>query len=219
MDRRDASDARPIVVAVDGPAASGKGTLARRLAKRYGLHYLDTGLLYRAVALRVLRERRDPTDQAGAEAIAGGIDLAALDDPELRDEPVSQLASVVAAYPGVRAALLARQRALANQAPGAVLDGRDIGTVVCPDATVKLFLEAGVEERAKRRLNELRNRGDNGIKSRVLQDMKARDARDRARDAAPLKAAHDAIVIETDDLGPNEVFARAVEIIAARLGG
>lgn len=209
----------PLVIAVDGPAASGKGTLARRLAAHYGLNYLDTGLLYRAVAHRVMREGRDPADAAGAEAVAHEVDLAALDDPALRDEAVSQIASVVAAYPGVRAALLARQRALANTLPGAILDGRDIGTVVCPDARVKIFLEASVEARAARRLKELRNRGDNGIKSRVLQDMKARDARDRAREAAPLKAAQDAFVIETDDLGPDEVFACAVDIIASRLGG
>jgi cytidylate kinase len=204
---------------VDGPAASGKGTLARRLAAHYGLNYLDTGLLYRAVAHRVVCEGRDPADAVGAEAVAHEVDLAALEDPALRDEAVSQIASVVAAYPGVRAALLARQRALANTLPGAILDGRDIGTVVCPDAHVKIFLEASVEARAARRLKELRNRGDNGIKSRVLQDMKARDARDRAREAAPLKAAQDAFVIETDDLGPDEVFARAVGIIASRLGG
>jgi len=213
------SGSPPIIIAVDGPAASGKGTLARRLAARYGLHYVDTGLLYRAVALRVLGEKRDPSDEAGAAKIAGNIDLAMLDDPGLRDEEVSQLASVVAAYPDVRAALLVRQRALAATPPGTVLDGRDIGTVVCPDAPVKIFLEASVEIRAARRLKELQNRGDDGIKSRVLQDMKSRDARDRARDVAPLRAAHDAIVIETDDFGPDEVFARAVEIIGSRFDG
>ncbi len=205
------------MIAVDGPAAAGKGTLARRLAERYGLRHLDTGLLYRAAALRLLRAGSDPAQAAAAAAAAAGVTDDDLADPALRDEDVGQAASVVAAHGAVREALLGLQRAFAARAPGAVLDGRDIGTVVCPDARVKLYLEASTEVRAARRLCELRSRGVESIDSRVLDEIMARDARDRRRSAAPLKPAADACSIDTSALDADEVFERAVAIVDSRL--
>ena len=209
--------APPLVIAVDGPAAVGKGTLARRLAAHYGLHHLDTGSLYRATALRVLRSGGDPAAEAEAEAAANGITDDDLGDPALRNEDVGQAASVVAAHGAVRRALLGYQRAFAARPPGAVLDGRDIGTVVCPDAQVKFYLEASAEVRAARRLCELRSRGVESIESRVLDEIIARDARDRRRSAAPMKPATDACRIDTTALGPDDVFEQAVAIVDARL--
>ena len=206
----------PLVIAVDGPAAAGKGTLARRLAARYGLRHLDTGLLYRACALRLLRAKGDPAAPAAAAVAAGGITGADLADPALRDEEIGQAASVVAAHGAVREVLLGWQRAFAAQPPGAVLDGRDIGTVVCPDARVKLYLAASAEVRAARRLCELRSRGVESIESRVLDEILARDARDRRRSAAPLKPAADACRIDTSTLDPDAVFERAVAIVDSR---
>ena len=206
-----------LVIAVDGPAASGKGTLARRLAQRYGLRHLDTGLLYRATALRLLRANGDPAQAADAAAAAGGITDADLKDPALRAEDVGQAASVVATHGAVRHALLGLQRTCAARPPGAVLDGRDIGTVVCPGAQVKLYLEASAQVRARRRLCELRSRGVESIESRVLDEIEARDARDRRRSAAPLKPAADASRIDTSALDADEVFARAVAIVDWRL--
>src|SRR5215469_6852541 len=166
----------PFVVAIDGPAASGKGTLARRLAERFGLAHLDTGKLYRATAHLVLAEGGDPADPKTASEAARRVDMASLDDPALLTEAVAQASSVVAAIPGVRAALLERQRDFAAHPPaaarGAVLDGRDIGTAVCPGATVKLFVTASPEARAERRVRELRGRGAAVIYGDVLQDMK-----------------------------------------------
>ena len=205
------------MIAVDGPAAVGKGTLARRLAKHYGLRHLDTGSLYRATALRVLRSGGDPAAEAEAEAAANGITDDDLGDPALRNEDVGQAASVVAAHGAVRRALLGYQRAFAARPPGAVLDGRDIGTVVCPDAPVKFYLEASTEVRAARRLCELRSRGLESIESRVLDEIIARDARDRRRSAAPMKPAADACRIDTTALGPDDVFEQAVAIADARL--
>ena len=207
----------PLVIAVDGPAAAGKGTLARRLATHYGLRHLDTGLLYRATALRVLKAGGDPTRATEAASAARGISDSDLVDPALRDEEVGQAASVVATHGAVRKALLAYQRAFAGHPPGAVLDGRDIGTVVCPDARVKLYLEASAEVRAARRLCELRSRGVESIESNVLDEIIARDARDRRRSAAPMKPAADACRIDTSALGPDEVFEQAVAIVDARL--
>ena len=207
----------PLVIAVDGPAAVGKGTLARRLAAHYGLRHLDTGSLYRATALRVLRAGGDPEEEAQAAAAAGGITDEDLDDPALRNEDVGQAASVVAVHGAVRQALLGYQRAFAARPPGAVLDGRDIGTVVCPDAQLKFYLEASAEVRAARRLCELRSRGVESIESRVLDEIIARDARDRRRSAAPMKPATDACRIDTSALGPDEVFEQAVAIVDARL--
>ena len=205
------------MIAVDGPAAVGKGTLARRLAAHYGLHHLDTGSLYRATALRVLRSGGDPAAEAEAEAAANGITDDDLGDPALRNEDVGQAASVVATHGAVRRALLDYQRAFAARPPGAVLDGRDIGTVVCPDARVKFYLEASAEVRAARRLCELRSRGVESIESRVLDEIIARDARDRRRSAAPMKPATDACRIDTTALGPDDVFEQAVAIVDARL--
>ena len=212
-----AAEPAPLVIAVDGPAAAGKGTLGRRLAARYGLRYLDTGSLYRAAALRLLRAGGDPARESEAAAAAGHITDADIEDPALREEDVGQAASVVAAHGAVRRALLGYQRSFAAKPPGAVLDGRDIGTVVCPGARVKIYLEASAEVRAARRLCELRSRGVESIESRVLDEIKARDARDRRRSAAPLKPAADACLIDTSALDPDAVFERAVAIVDSRL--
>jgi len=209
-----------VIIAVDGPAAAGKGTLARRLAEHFGLALLDTGLLYRAVGLAVVRRGGDPGDAEAATRAARELTAADLADPELRADAAANAASTVAAIPGVRAALLQFQRAFAASPPaparGAVIDGRDIGTVVCPDADVKLFVTAGVEVRARRRLKELRERGLEAIHSRVLQDMKARDARDQGRGVSPLVPAEDALVLDTSDLDADAVFAAALDFIETR---
>jgi len=197
----------PIVIAVDGPAASGKGTLARRLAAHYGLHHLDTGLLYRAVGLRALREAMDPL--AAAEALT----LADLAEPALREDSAAQAASRVAVIPAVREALRGLQRRFAGEPPGAVLDGRDIGTVVFPDAPIKIYVDATPEARAQRRHEELREMGLASIYSRVLQDMRERDARDRGRAVAPLTLAKDALVIDSSELDADQVFAEALAYI------
>ncbi|MBT3171143.1 MAG: (d)CMP kinase [Rhodospirillaceae bacterium] len=207
-----------IIIAVDGPAASGKGTLARRLADHFTLRHLDTGGLYRAAAVRLLESGGDPADAATAEAAARNLAENDLKSPHLRDEEVGQAASILSAHPPVRAALLAYQRDFAATPPGAVLDGRDIGTVVCPEATGKIYLEASAETRAARRAKELRLRGVESIESRVLQEMKDRDARDSGRAVAPLKAAEDALTIDTTGLSPDEVFDLALSYIAARVG-
>jgi CMP/dCMP kinase len=211
----------PFVVAIDGPAASGKGTLARRLAERFGLAHLDTGKLYRAAAFLVLAEHGDPADPAAAERAARRVDPALLDDPGLLGEAVAQASSVVAAIPGVRAALLEFQRDFAahptGPLKGAVLDGRDIGTAVCPDATVKLYVTASPAARAARRLRELRERGATVIYRDVLQDMTERDARDSGRRVAPLAAAPDAVTIDTTGLDADQVFELASGIIERAL--
>ena len=211
----------PIVIAIDGPAASGKGTLARRLAQHFGLAHLDTGKLYRATALAVLDAGGDPYDAPVAENAARSLDLSRLGDRRLGGDEIARAASIVAAIPAVRAALLEAQRAFARHPPGsakgAVLDGRDIGTVVCPDAAVKLFVVASVESRAERRVKELRESGAEAIYETVLHGMKERDARDSGRRAAPLSAAPDAVTIDTTLLGPDQVFERASELIARSL--
>jgi cytidylate kinase len=209
------------VVAIDGPAASGKGTLARRLAEQFNLAHLDTGKLYRAAAFLLLQADGDPADPAAAEAAARRVDPAMLGDPRLLAEPVARASSVVAAIPAVRAALLQLQRDFAAQPPpparGAVLDGRDIGTAVCPDAAVKLYVAASPEIRAERRVRELRERGAPAIYRDVLQDMTERDARDSRRQAAPLAAAHDAVIIDTTGLDADQAFELASGIIARAL--
>ncbi|OIR08017.1 cytidylate kinase [mine drainage metagenome] len=205
-----------MIIAIDGPAAAGKGTLARRLAAHFGLNYLDTGALYRAVGLAVLRAGGDPAEAAAAEAAARALDPAGLADPALRGEAAGAAASKVAALPGVRAALLAFQRDYAARAPGAVLDGRDIGTVVCPKAEVKLFVTASLEKRAERRLKELLDKGVSVISEQVLRDMQERDARDSARSVAPLVPAADAVVLDTSALDADAAFAAAVEVISQR---
>ena len=202
------------VIAVDGPAASGKGTLGKRLAEHFGFHHLDTGLLYRAVAAHVLP---DLGDRDGAIRAARSFDPLWLADPELRTEAMGAAASKVSAEPEVRSALLAFQRDFAGKPPGAVLDGRDIGTVVCPAARVKLFVTAEVEVRAARRLKELQARGKASIYAAVLQDLIERDARDSERTTAPMKAAADALIIDTSRMDPDEVFQAALGLIEARL--
>lgn len=205
-----------MIVAVDGPAASGKGTLARRLARTLGLPYLDTGLLYRAVGLAVLRAGGDPADEEAAVAAARALDPHALDDPALREDDAAQAASVVAAIPEVRRQLLAFQRKFAESPGGAVLDGRDIGTVVCPDADAKLFVTASLEARAARRLKELRERGVEAIHSRVLGDMQERDARDSRRAVSPLVPAADAYVLDTTELDADAALAKALDFVRSR---
>lgn len=216
---------RHLIVAIDGPAASGKGTLARRIAERFGLAHLDTGKIYRATALAVLEAGGDPADPQTAEKAAQRLDVARLCDPRLVQEDVARAASVVAAIPEVRAALLAFQRRFARHPPalasgpakGAVLDGRDIGTVVCPDAPVKFFVTASAESRADRRAKELRRDDAAAIYDAVLQDMRERDARDSLRRVAPLAAAPDATIIDTTGLDADQVFERASDLIARYL--
>ena len=209
-----------MIIAIDGPSASGKGTLARRLARELGFAFLDTGQIYRAVAARILERGDAPSAADAAVRAAEGLDLAALERPDLRDERVAQAASVVAANPGVRAALLDLQRRFAAAPPGgaagAVLDGRDIGTVVCPGADVKLFVTASLEARARRRHKELQERGEPSIYARVVQEMEARDARDSARATAPLKPAPDAIVLDTSEMDADGAFRAALQAIASK---
>ena len=209
-----------MIIAIDGPAGSGKGTLAKKLAAHFGFAHLDTGLLYRAVGMAVLRAGDSPDDAAAAERAAKTLDPAALADPALRGDEAANAASKVSAVPGVRAALLDFQRTFAAHPPGglkgAVLDGRDVGTVVCPAANVKLFLVATPEVRAERRVKELRERGSEAIHARVLRDMNERDARDQARAVAPLTPARDALLLDTSSLDADAVFDRAIRHIASR---
>ena len=204
------------VIAVDGPAASGKGTIARGLAQSLGLPHMDTGLLYRAVALNLWRWGGDPGNEFEALRAAGELGFDP-DDPELRSEPVSKIASAVSAYPSVRAALLARQQQFAEQPGGAVLDGRDIGTVVAPDAEVKLFVTASPEVRAERRVRELLERGMPAHFEEVLVDIRARDERDSHRDVAPLRRAPDALLLDTSALDKDQAFAEALRLVEGRL--
>lgn len=214
------NDELPCIVAVDGPAASGKTTLAQRLAAELGLEFLDTGLLYRAVARRLQQQGRSFEDASAAARAAATLTAADLGSPALRDEGISQGASRVAAIPAVRAALLAFQRHFGADGRGAVLAGRDIGTVVRPDATCKIFVTASLEERARRRSRELRAKGVPSIYERVLEDLRERDARDRSRAVAPLLPADDALLIDTTDKDIDAAFAiaRAHVAAAARTG-
>ena len=209
-------DVKGPVIAVDGPAASGKGTIARALAEHFGLPHMDTGLLYRAVALNLWRWGGDPASEFEALRAADMLSIDP-DDEELRSEPVSRIASSVSAYPSVRAALLKRQQDFAGQPGGAVLDGRDIGTVIAPDADVKLFVSASPEVRAQRRVRELLERGMPAHYEDVLSDIRSRDARDTGRDVAPLKPAPDAIILDTSDLDREAAIAAAVRLIEERL--
>lgn len=208
-----AAVSRPMVIAIDGPAASGKGTIARLIAQHYGLAALDTGLLYRAVGQALIGKGIDPHDAAAAEAAARTLEADRLDDPALRSEAAGEAASIVAAMPGVRAALLDFQRNFARQ--GAVLDGRDIGTVVCPDADVKLYVTADRETRARRRHRELSERGASIDYEQVLADIARRDQRDSARATAPLRPADDSHLLDTSDLDIETALARAIAIIDA----
>jgi CMP/dCMP kinase len=218
---REGEGRQSFVVAIDGPSASGKGTLARRLADHFGLAYLDTGTLYRATALLILDHGGDASDPATAEAAARRVNPRILSEPRLRRPAVAATASIVAAIPAVRNALLDLQRQFAARPPrparGAVLDGRDIGSVVCPSADAKLFLTASAEVRARRRLAELRQQGTAAIYEIVLQEMKERDARDSKRRVAPLIASPDAVVIDTTTLDADAVFERACDLIQRSL--
>jgi len=206
-----------MIIAVDGPAAAGKGTLARALAARFGFHFLDTGSLYRMVALAVLSRGGDPRDAETAIAAAQTLDPRAWHADALREENVGQAASIVAAIPGVRTALLDLQRAFAARKPGAVLDGRDIGTVVCPQAEAKIFVTASAEVRARRRTRELAERGEAVAYETVLADIHERDARDRSRSFAPLVPAVDAYVLDTSDLDIDAAVAAATRFVEARV--
>ncbi len=207
----------PLVLAIDGPAASGKGTLARRLAAHYGLPHLDTGLLYRATARALLDQGHVLSDVNAAVAAAEALDAAHLPETRLRGAEMGEAASVVAAMPPVRAALVDLQRRFARAPAGAVLDGRDIGTVICPDATVKLFVTASPTVRAARRHKELASQPGAPDFDTVLADIRRRDARDSGRADAPLKAADDAVVIDTSALGIDEALAAAMAVIDTRL--
>ena len=206
-----------MIIAIDGPAASGKGTLGRRLAQHYGLGYLDSGALYRGVARDMIEAGADPHDAAAAERAARDLDPGSLDDDRLRQHGVSETASIVARFPGVRAVLLDQQRAFAGRDAGAVLDGRDIGTVVCPQADVKFFVIASDQERARRRHLELAAGGTEIGYDAILSDIRKRDARDRERAAAPLKPAADAHLLDTTNLDIEAAFIAAVELIDAAM--
>ncbi|MEQ1889636.1 MAG: (d)CMP kinase [Alphaproteobacteria bacterium] len=211
----------PVVIAIDGPGASGKGTLARRLAAHLGYVYLDTGAMYRAVALQLLRTGADPADPAAALAAAQNLDTGLLDDPQLRTDRVGAAASQVAAHGDVRLALMVFQRGFATNppgnAPGAVLDGRDIGTIICPEARVKLFVTASPEARARRRYLELQARGEAVTEAEVLAGLQTRDDRDRTRAAAPLRPAPDAHLLDTTNLAIDDAFAVALAAISGKI--
>lgn len=201
-----------MIIAVDGPAAAGKGTIARALARHYGYHFLDTGALYRMVGLAAIRSGGEPITTQSAIAAALNLDPSRFTDAELRTEKVGAAASIVAVIPEVRAALLEFQRSFAKRPPGAVLDGRDIGTVVCPDAHAKLFITASAEVRARRRQMEL---GATDYDA-VLADIRARDDRDSKRATAPLVAARDAVTLDTSEMDVNAAVAAAVAAVEAR---
>ncbi|MDE0538467.1 MAG: (d)CMP kinase [Rhodospirillales bacterium] len=209
-----------MIIAVDGPAASGKGTLTRRLAEHFGLARLDTGLLYRAVGFRIIEEGDDPEETAIAVAAAERLQASDLNNPALRGEAAASAASVVAAIPEVRATLRAFQQNFAANppggAPGAVLDGRDIGTVICPGADIKLFLTASPEVRAERRVKELQAKGLEAIYTRILRDLQDRDARDASRAVSPLEPAKDALVIDTSEKDADTVFETALAHITSQ---
>jgi cytidylate kinase len=205
-----------MVIAIDGPAASGKGTLARRLAMHLGRPHLDTGLLYRAVARAMLDAGWALEDESRAARVASELDMAVMDGKSLRGREMGEAASIVSAYGPVRDALLAYQRRFATQPGGAVLDGRDIGTIVCPSAEVKLYVTASPEERARRRHRELSTAGDETSYEAVLADIRRRDQRDETRSAAPLKRAEDAILLDTTALDADSAFAQALAIVTSR---
>jgi len=207
-----------MIIAIDGPAASGKGTLSKRLAEHLGFHCLDTGLLYRAVARDVVRQGFRLEDVWAAVAAAHNLEPGGLGDPDLRGTAAGDAASIVARLPEVRSALLAYQRDFARRPPGAVLDGRDIGTVVCPQANVKIFVTATADVRAKRRLGEFQARGMDASYEAVLADIKARDARDAGRANAPMIVADDAVLLDTSNLSIEAAFDAAVGLIKRKIG-
>jgi cytidylate kinase len=205
-----------MIIAIDGPAASGKGTLGKRLAAHYRLRHLDTGLLYRAVAKAVIDAGRDPADRESAIAAAKVLDLGKFNEAALKVYEIGEAASVVSAVPEVRAALFDFQRTFAATSPGAVLDGRDIGTVICPEADVKIFVTATPEVRAARRARELTGRGERANEAEVLADILARDERDRSRATAPLMQAKDAHLLDTTNMDIEAAFAAAVKLVDGR---
>jgi cytidylate kinase len=207
-----------MIIAIDGTNSSGKGTLAKRLAKHFGLPHMDTGLLYRAVALAAMNAGISLDDEKACAAVAADIDLKDYEESELRAAGVGNGASVVATLGAVRRELLDVQRKFARKKGGAVLDGRDIGTVIAPDADVKLWVDASVEERARRRFVEFSGRGEHVTQADVLTQLKERDARDAGRKDAPMKPADDAVWIDTTRMTPDECLARAIEIVEAKRG-
>jgi cytidylate kinase len=208
-----------MIIAIDGPAGSGKGTLGKKLAAHYGLRHLDTGLIYRAVAKALIDVGRAPSDVAAAAAAAQALDPARFDEKALKSHSVGEAASVVSAIPEVRAALLAFQRDFAAKPPGAVLDGRDIGTVICPEAGVKIFVTASPEVRAARRAKEYRAAGQAIEEAAVLADIRKRDERDTNRAAAPLKQAPDAHLLDTTHLDIDAAIRAAIDIVEATRAG
>ncbi len=211
------SPATPLLIAVDGPAASGKGTIARALARHFNLPHMDTGLLYRAVAVSLFRYGGDPGSEFEAVRAVAGLSQVGPEDPDLRSEIVGSIASRISAYPGVRAALLERQRDFADQDRGAVLDGRDVGSVIVPHALAKLFVTASAEVRAARRVAELLGRGTPAHYDDVLIDIRARDERDAGRAVAPLLRAEDAALLDTSEMDVDEAIARAIALVEGRL--
>lgn len=208
---------KALVVAIDGPVAAGKGTLARRLAAHLGLRHLDSGMIYRATAARLLASGGNPEDGVAAEKAALALTAEDLARPNLRDQEIGGAASQIAALQPVRDALLAFQRAFAAEEPGAVIDGRDIGTVVCPDADVKLYVTAGLEERATRRFEELVSRGETANLDDITNEIAERDRRDMERAVAPLRQADDAVLVDTSELDADAAFEKAVEIVVKQL--
>jgi cytidylate kinase len=208
-----------MIIAIDGPAASGKGTLGKKLAAHYGLRHLDTGLIYRAVAKALLDAGKRPDDEAAAVAVAKALDPATFNEAALKSPIVGEAASLVSAIAGVRTALVAFQRDFAAKPPGAVLDGRDIGTVICPDADVKIFVTAAVETRARRRTAEYRGQGKAIDEATVLADIVQRDQRDRNRAAAPLKQAPDAHLLDTTNMDISTAIWAAIDIVEATRAG
>jgi len=208
-----------MIIAIDGPAASGKGTLAKRLAAHFGYRHLDTGAIYRAVAYALISQGTDLADEAAAVSAARGLDPGTFDNPALKSHQVGTAASVVSAYPEVREVLLNFQRQFAAHPPGAVLDGRDIGTVICPNADVKIFVVADPEVRARRRTLEARARGEAADEATILADILARDERDRNRASAPLKAAEDAYLLDNSNLDIEGGVRAAIDIIEAVRAG
>jgi len=208
-----------MIIAIDGPAASGKGTLGKKLAAHYGLRHLDTGLLYRAVAKSVLDAGKDPGDVAAAVAAAKSLDPTRFEEVVLKSPAVGDAASIVSAFPDVRAVLVTLQRGFAAAPPGAVLDGRDIGTIICPDADVKIYVTAAPQVRARRRALEYRAAGRQIEETAVLADIKKRDERDMGRATAPLKQAKDAHLLDTTHLDIDAAIRAAIDIVEATRAG